>query len=135
MTYLLTTVSEHKGHLQKNSCFFQTYNALEWRRPLETCNQHRAWKWFNALQTPGASHNWMSQEVGPALQTYQNSHYFLLRLVSWEAWWCNLWDASVPDVLYTFFGNHYYLLIKWATTLTRRRGSYQLSMPDTKWQI
>lgn len=41
----------------------------------------------------------------------------------------NLWDASVPDVLYTFFGNHYYLLNKWATTLTGWRDFQQCSMP------
>ena len=41
----------------------------------------------------------------------------------------NLWDTSVPDVLYTFFGNHYNLLNKWATTLTGWRDFQQCSMP------
>lgn len=68
----------------------------------------------------------------------QDGHHFPLRLVvCWLAeMLLNLWDASVPDVLYTFFGNHYYLLNKWATTLTGWRDFQQCSMPaqNDKWR-
>lgn len=94
---------------------------------LQTCSLYYARKWH-------PSDSWGKWQVdfqgsGNHLQKAPKQNFLLRLVASWQAWWHNSWDASVPDVLYTFFGNHYYLH-KWARTLTGWMDS-----ASTQWHI
>lgn len=97
------SLKRSQGHLQRT---FSRNNALEWRRPIKNW-----WPlWYGGVREGSG-------------QAHTSEQPFLLRSVTWD--WQNEFkprDASVPDVLYTFFGNHYLLVEQVSNNLEWMKG-------------